>query len=309
MPIYAVCFLIVMLVVDRAARAQRLRRRVPDPARRASTVAGARRRRRERRRARRRLHAVDVPARDVRRGRPTEKNGDARRHDARASSWCSRPLIALIFVMGVYPKPFLDMMRASVAHDPGAHRAAATVGANGSARRSSARPRAARPCRRATGRRRPRAAQAAAHASLTRQRGALTSAGHADDVHGACCPFLRPCSPAAAWAMLVLVVEMFSSQPPLHRRRLAVASSASAASSALALQPRRTPASTGGALAIDGYTVFFTVLTCVVSDRPRCLLSIDYLPTAGVIRGEYYPLLLFAVLGVIVSWPPRPTSS
>jgi NADH-quinone oxidoreductase subunit N len=53
------------------------------------------------------------------------------------------------------------------------------------------------------------------------------------------------------------------------------------------------------ALANDGYTTFFTVLTCVLGIG-AILLSIDYLPAAGINKGEYYPLLLFAVLGVVV---------
>ena len=65
-------------VVDRAADAERLHRRVPDPAGRVrgeQDVGGVRR---QRRRARRGLHAVSLSADDVRQGRESEERAAAR---------------------------------------------------------------------------------------------------------------------------------------------------------------------------------------------------------------------------------------
>lgn len=100
-----------------------------------------------------------------------------------------------------------------------------------------------------------------------------------------------------AWALVVLVVEMFSTS----RRFTGVAWLSIlglVGIAALALQPG-TPSVFADALASDSYTSFFTVLTSAIGIG-AVLLSIDYLPTAGITKGEYYPLMLFAVVGVVV---------
>jgi NADH-quinone oxidoreductase subunit N len=111
---------------------------------------------------------------------------------------------------------------------------------------------------------------------------------------------LLPVLPLVAgcvWALFVLVVEMFSS----NRRFTGVAWLSIiglVGIAALALQPGAASVY-ADALANDSYTSFFTVLTCAIAVG-AVLLSIDYLPAAGVTKGEYYPLILFAVLGVVV---------
>ena len=65
-------------VLDRPARAERLRRRVPDHPRRLPLAARAGRGGDERRHPVRRLHAVDVPARELRRGHQPEERRAAR---------------------------------------------------------------------------------------------------------------------------------------------------------------------------------------------------------------------------------------
>jgi len=106
-------------------------------------------------------------------------------------------------------------------------------------------------------------------------------------------PLLAGC----AWALLVLVVEMFSTS----KRFTGIAWMSIlglVGIAALAVQPG--PATVyADALANDSYTAFFTVLTCAMG-AGAMLLSIEYLPAAGVNKGEYYPLMLFAIIGVIV---------
>jgi NADH-quinone oxidoreductase subunit N len=101
----------------------------------------------------------------------------------------------------------------------------------------------------------------------------------------------------SVWAMLVLVVEMFSSS----RRFTGVAWLSIlglVGIAGLAVQPG-VPSVYVDALANDSYASFFTVLTAAMGIG-ALLLSVDYLPAAGINKGEYYPLMLFAVLGVVV---------
>ena len=62
---------------------------------------------------RRRLHAVDVQARDLRRRRqrPRRELTDL----ARREFWLLAIVAVLVCAMGVYPKPFIDVMHTSVA--------------------------------------------------------------------------------------------------------------------------------------------------------------------------------------------------
>ena len=64
---------------------------------------------------RRRLHAVDVQARDLRRRSPTTTSPKLTDLEPRASSGCSAPWRWRCSSMGVWPKPFIDVMHTSVA--------------------------------------------------------------------------------------------------------------------------------------------------------------------------------------------------
>ena len=111
-PIFAAVFTVVMLVVDRRARPQRLRRRVPDPDRLVPHRPLVDRGRRHRRDPRRALPAVGLPAgvpRRARRGQP-----DVPRADAAKEGLVLLPFIGLIVFCGVYPKPMLDRIEPSV---------------------------------------------------------------------------------------------------------------------------------------------------------------------------------------------------
>jgi NADH-quinone oxidoreductase subunit N len=112
-------------------------------------------------------------------------------------------------------------------------------------------------------------------------------------------PFLpvAPLAAACVWALFVLVVEMFSS----GRRFTGVAWLSAiglVGMAAVTLLPE-VRGVYGGSIAVDNYTIYFTLLTCALATG-AVLLSVDYLPDAGITKGEYYPLMLFAVVGVVV---------
>ncbi|HYC00056.1 MAG TPA: NADH-quinone oxidoreductase subunit N [Candidatus Limnocylindrales bacterium] len=103
---------------------------------------------------------------------------------------------------------------------------------------------------------------------------------------------------ACGWATLVLLVEAFSSS----RRFVGVAwltAIGLAVVAALSMQPLAANVVYGNALALDGYATYFNILACVIGIG-SVLLSVDYLADAGIVQGEYYPLMFFAVAGVVV---------
>ncbi len=109
---------------------------------------------------------------------------------------------------------------------------------------------------------------------------------------------IAPTLAATAWALLVLVVEMFSAR----RRSLAVAWLSVIGLAEVAWLAGRRWELTGvfgGALAIDGLTVFFAVLVCTLA-AVAVFMAIDYLPQTDVRGGEYYPMVMFAVVGALV---------
>ena len=99
-------------LVDRPARPQRLRRRVPRPHRHVPHRPLVGGRRRHRRDPRRPLPALGLPA-----GVPRRAH-EANRHfpelQLARRGWSSLPLVALIVFIGVYPKPVLDRIQPSV---------------------------------------------------------------------------------------------------------------------------------------------------------------------------------------------------
>jgi len=102
---------------------------------------------------------------------------------------------------------------------------------------------------------------------------------------------------ASGWAIVVLIAEMFS--PAGRYRGVAWLTVVGLAVTAVAALKMPTGGVFAGALALDDFTVYFTVFTCVVA-AITVLAAMDYLETTQVSGGEYYPLLLFAVVGVLV---------
>ncbi len=103
---------------------------------------------------------------------------------------------------------------------------------------------------------------------------------------------------ACSWALLLIVVEMFSGD----RRFVGVAWMGViglAVTAAMSVHYASVPAVYGNALALDGYAVYFNLLACTLG-AAAMLLSIDYLGDAGIVRGEYYSLMFFAVIGVVI---------
>ncbi len=113
-PHLVAAFLIITLSSIGLARPERVRRRVPDPARRVPLGSAARGVGRDRGRPVGRLHALDVPARELRTGDQREERGDARPR-GRASGSILVPIVAVAVLMGVLPNLFLRPIEPSVA--------------------------------------------------------------------------------------------------------------------------------------------------------------------------------------------------
>jgi NADH-quinone oxidoreductase subunit N len=54
-----------------------------------------------------------------------------------------------------------------------------------------------------------------------------------------------------------------------------------------------------GSIALDSYAMFFNLVFCLAGIL-TFLMSISYLNTAGIYAGEYYALILFAIVGMVV---------
>ncbi|MBA3470736.1 MAG: NADH-quinone oxidoreductase subunit N [Herpetosiphonaceae bacterium] len=99
------------------------------------------------------------------------------------------------------------------------------------------------------------------------------------------------------WGMLVLLVDMFTS----NRRVLATLSIvgllATAALGVLSWGVERT--AFGDMLILDR---FGTIVNWILlgATAITILISLDYLPRQGLLRGEFYPLLLFATSGMLI---------
>ena len=110
-------------------------------------------------------------------------------------------------------------------------------------------------------------------------------------------PALMPVLLASAWAILVLVAEMFSAS-----RRYRVVSWLSIVGLvhvAIAACCSGTRGAFGSVIALDGLTVFVVVLAAALT--AVCILAaMDYLDFTEIVGGEYYPLLLFAFVGIAV---------
>jgi NADH-quinone oxidoreductase subunit N len=103
---------------------------------------------------------------------------------------------------------------------------------------------------------------------------------------------------AACWALTVLVAEMFSSS---NRHRvvawLSIAGLAHAGYAAAVAKPAGV--AFGSALTVDGLAIYVVVLVAALS--AICVLaSMDYLETTGIVGGDYFPLTLFAFVGILV---------
>ncbi len=108
---------------------------------------------------------------------------------------------------------------------------------------------------------------------------------------------LAPVLAASVWALVVLIAELFS----VGRRHLAVAwlTVVALVSTAILTGSLAERGVFGGAIALDGLTVYASVLACALAAL-SVVMAMDYLPTTGIKGGEYYPLILFAVAGVVV---------
>jgi NADH-quinone oxidoreductase subunit N len=108
---------------------------------------------------------------------------------------------------------------------------------------------------------------------------------------------LVPIAVASCWALLVLCAEMFSAD----RRHEGIGwlSVLGLVIVAYSTMQAGGPAEFGDALVLDGLSSFVCLLLCGLA-AVVIFMAMDYLPTADVAGGEHYPLLLFAVVGLMV---------
>jgi len=103
----------------------------------------------------------------------------------------------------------------------------------------------------------------------------------------------------AGTGLLVLILDPFT--PPERRERLAVLSLLGIVAAAVVLLVRRGQSDImfGGMLASDSFAIFFNLLFLLVAGL-TLLISIPYVRRAGMEHGEYYALLLFSTLGMMI---------
>jgi NADH-quinone oxidoreductase subunit N len=103
----------------------------------------------------------------------------------------------------------------------------------------------------------------------------------------------------AGTGLLVLVLDPLT--PPERRDRLAALSLAGilAAAAALLLRHGQFEIAFGGMLAADEFAFFFNLLFLLVAGL-TLLISVPYIRLADMDHGEYYALLLFSTLGMMI---------
>jgi NADH-quinone oxidoreductase subunit N len=109
---------------------------------------------------------------------------------------------------------------------------------------------------------------------------------------------LVPLLAASLWGLVVLVAEMFAT----NRRFTGIAWLTIIALADIAIATSWV--GTGGdaftgTIVLDGFAAYFNYLLVAIGVL-AVLLSVNYLPEIGVTRGEYYPLMLFSIAGLMV---------
>jgi len=119
------------------------------------------------------------------------------------------------------------------------------------------------------------------------------------DLPGVAWGAMLPMLAVAGTGLLVLVLDPFTA--PEKRERLAILGLAGVVAAAAILLARRgvSEIAFGGMLAADGFAVFFNLLFLLVTGL-TLLISIPYVRRTGMEHGEYYALLLFSTLGMMI---------
>ncbi|HLE26719.1 MAG TPA: NADH-quinone oxidoreductase subunit N [Anaerolineales bacterium] len=104
----------------------------------------------------------------------------------------------------------------------------------------------------------------------------------------------------SAWACLLMLVDLFI---PVTRKKwtawLALAGLLAGALGLLSWPPVGYLPGFGGMVIADGFALFLDVVF-LLSGALAVLLALNYLPRAGIERGEFYILLLFALAGMML---------
>jgi NADH-quinone oxidoreductase subunit N len=109
---------------------------------------------------------------------------------------------------------------------------------------------------------------------------------------------LAPLLTASVWAIVVLLAEMFV----VGRRYVTIGWLSVVGLGVTAYSATGLGAGTGvfgDAVALDGLTSYTTIAACTFA-AVAVLMAMDYLDVAEIRGGEYYPLVLFAVVGIVV---------
>ncbi|MFP6627109.1 MAG: NADH-quinone oxidoreductase subunit N [Deltaproteobacteria bacterium] len=109
---------------------------------------------------------------------------------------------------------------------------------------------------------------------------------------------LGPVVWASLWAMLVLVVEAVR-RDSSWRGMGWLSLIGLGLGMAIAGLYSGEPQAFSTALVVDSYAIYFNLLLAILT-AAAVMMAMDYLPFTGVVAREYYPLVLFAVAGLMI---------
>jgi NADH-quinone oxidoreductase subunit N len=110
---------------------------------------------------------------------------------------------------------------------------------------------------------------------------------------------IMPITVLTAWACVLLLVDLFI---PKERKGITAVLAALGLLVALALVISRAGVATSafnGMIMIDGFATFLSVIF-LLSGLAGIAVAYDYLMRSGIERGEYYVLLLFSIVGMML---------
>lgn len=111
--------------------------------------------------------------------------------------------------------------------------------------------------------------------------------------------FTMPLNVLVVWACALLVVDLFIPQGRKGITALLAAAGLVVAMGFAIAQMGSEGVAFNGMVVVDGFSVFLTILF-LGTGLAAVALAYDYLDRMGIQRGEYYPLLIFSICGMIL---------